>query len=254
MSLFGNLKSDGLEESQDRLGGFQVWETDIYTGPIKCAYAGQSATGARNVTVIFDFGGKEYRETVYITNKKGENFFLNKEDAKKKVPLPGFTTIDDICLITTGKPLSEQEAEDKMVKVYDAEAKKELPKSVPVLTGLLGQSLSVAICKLLENKSEKNGNGDYVNNAETRNSNVIEKIFHTETKMTVAEARSGAETGLFWDAWLERNKGKERDKRTIKDGIGGQAGKPGGAKAQSGPPQAGAGTTARKSLFGNKAS
>jgi hypothetical protein len=256
MSLFGNLTSDGLEDSQDRLGGSQVFESNIYTGPIKVAYAGQAPSGARNVTLIMDLGGNEYRETVYITNKKGENYFLNKEDKSKKVPLPGFTTIDDICLVTTGKPLAEQESEDKMVKVYDPDLKKEVPKSVPVITALLGQIVSLAISKNLENKSEKDNNGTYVPIVETRLTNNIEKVFHTETQMSVAEARNGLEKGLFWNAWIERNKGKDRDKRTIKDGIAGHAGKPGGSSSSrgaAGPPQASnAGQTPRKSIFGAK--
>jgi hypothetical protein len=250
MSLFGNLKSDGLEETSDRLGGFNVLETNIYTGPIKVAFAGVAASGARNVTVILDFNGQEFRETIYITNKKGENFFLNKDDNKKKVPLPGFTTIDDICLVTTGKPLADQEdIEDKMVKVYDPDLKKEVPKSVPVLMGLTGQIVSLAITKQIENKSEKDSNGVYQPKADTREINVIDKVFHTESKMTVVEARNGAEVSTFWDAWLEKHKGKDRDKRTIKDGV---AGKPGAPRAQSGPPQANSGQPARKSLFGNK--
>lgn len=250
MSLFGNLTNDGLEEAEDRLGGFAPLETDIYTGPIKMAYAGQANSGARNVTLIVDHAGKEYRETIYITNKKGENFFLNKDDSKKKVPLPGFTIIDDICLVTTGKPLSEQEAEDKMVKVYDSEHKKEMPKSVPVLTELLGKTVSLAIVKTLENKNVKSGD-EYVASAETRYTNSIEKVFHTESQMTVAEARNNAEAAGFWNAWLERNKGKERDKRTIKDGQAGAVGRP-GSKSQSGPPIAGSQSSPRKSLFGAK--
>jgi len=251
MSLFGNLKSDGLEESTDRLGGFQAWETGIYTGPIKVAYAGQSASGARYVTLIVDHDGKEYHETIYITNKAGENWFLNKE-TKKKVPLPGFTIIDDTCLVTTGAALSDQESEEKMVKVYDVDAKKELPKSVPVLTGLTGKIVSLAILKTLENKSVKDTNGVYNDTAETRFSNNIDKVFHTETKMTVAEARNGAESGTFWEAWDKKNKGVDRDKRTIKDGSAGVAGKPGAARIQAGPPQAGSGSPTRKSLFGAK--
>lgn len=253
MSLFSNLKNDGLEESEDRLGGFAALESDIYTGPIKMAYAGKSDSGARNITVILGLpGGKEHRETVYITNKKGENWYVHKDDKdKKKQALPGFTLIDDLCLVATGKPLAEQDAEDKMVKVYDAEQKKEVPKSVPVLTDLIGKEVSVAISKVLENKSVKEGN-EYVATAETRTTNAIEKVFDTETKMTVAEARKGDEKGTFWDAWLERNKGQTRDKRTIKDGgSAGSAGRP-GSRAPSGPPQAGAAQTGRKSLFGNK--
>lgn len=251
MSLFGNLKADGLEETQDRLGGYSPFDTDIYTGKIKMAYADKSDGGAQNVNLVIDMGGKEYRETVYVTNKKGENFFLNKEDKTKKVPLPGFVIIDDICLVTTEKPLADQDVEEKVVKLYDYEAKKEIPKTVPVLTGLLGKEVSLAIVRQLENKNVKNGAGAYEATAETRESNVISKVFHTPTKMTMVEARNGNEVGTFWDSWLERNKGQISDKRMIKEG---QAGAPKGTAARSGPPTptASAAPAERKSLFGKK--
>lgn len=252
MSLFSNLKSEGLEESQDRLGGYQPLDTDIYTGPIKVAYAGKAASGAQSITLLLDLNGKEYRETIYITNKQGQNWFLNKDDKSKKVPLPGFTTIDDICLVTTGKPLAEQEAEDKVVKIYDPDQKKEMPKSVPVLTELTGKIVSLGIVKNLENKSEKNGNGEYVATAETRQTNTIEKVFHTETKMTVAEARAQKDSPEFWDAWLERNRHKDRDRREIKDGAG-APGKPSAGRQNAGPPSGNAqGGAPRQSLFGAK--
>jgi hypothetical protein len=250
--LFGTLSNTGMEETQDRLGGYQPFASGVYTGKIKLAYAGASAGGARNVTLIVDLNGREYRETIYITNKKGENWFLNKDDKSKKVPLPGFTTIDDICLVATGSPLADQGAEDKMVKVYDNDAKKELPKSVPVLIDLIGKEISLGIIQILENKNEKVGN-EYVPTAETRTSNAIDKVFDTESKLTVAEARAGSTTGAFWGAWAERNKDQVRDKRTIKDGVAGapQAGRP-GARAAAGAPVAGAQAGARKSLFGAK--
>lgn len=258
MSFFGKLQKTGLEENQDRLGGYQPLETGIYTGTIKQAYAGQSLGGAKNVTLIVDVGGKEYRETIYITNKQGENFFLNKDDKTKKVALPGFTTVDDICTVTTGKGLPEQDVEDKMVKVYDPEAKRELPKSVPVLVELLGQEVSLGIGKIWENKSQK-VNDVYVATADERFTNVIEKVFHTETKMTVVEATKGDETGTFWGLWEERNKGLVRDKRTFKNGAGGMSGPPMGGRPVAGPPVANSnvgagGAPVRKSLFGAKAS
>lgn len=242
MSLFGKLTNEGLEESQDRLGGFSPLDTDIYTGTIKAAYAGESQGGAMSVSLIVDVGGKEYRETLYVTNKKKENFFLNQQD--KKVPLPGFTVVDDICLITTGKPLADQDSEEKVINIYDFDAKREVPKSVPMLTGLLGQKISLGIVKQLENKNVKQGD-EYVPSAETREINVIDKVFHPEMKLTVAEARNGQDQAKFWSAWEERNKGQTRDKRTVKDGAGnaGAPPKPGAAPAS--------GTAApRKSLFG----
>ena len=250
MSLFGNLKSDGLEQTQDRLGGgYQPKETDIYTGKIKALYAGKSAGGAQSVSLILSLAdGSEYRETFWITNKKGENFFLNKADKTKTVPLPGFTIVDDLCLVTTGKPLAEQDTEEKTIKLYDSEAKKELPKAVPMLVEALGLEVSLGIVKVLENKNEKQGD-EYVPTAETRELNATDKVFHTETRMTVVEAREGAEVAKFWDSWLERNKGNTRDKRTIKDGQAGTAGAPkaAGASAAAAPAAGGA---PRKSLFG----
>ena len=243
-ALFGNLKSDGLEESQDRLGGFRPLETDIYTGKIKALYAGKSDGGAASLTLIADFGGTEFRETYWVTNKKGENFFLNKDDKTKKVPLPGFTIADDLCLIATGAPLSEAAFEERTIKLYDHEAKKELPKGVDMLVAAIGQPISLGILKVLENKNEKVGD-EYVPTAETREINVTDKVYHPEQKLTVAEARQGQTEAKFWDSWLERNKGQTRDKRTIKGSAAGGA--------RTTPPKPGEAAAApRKSLFGPK--
>lgn len=259
MSLFGTLNTVGLEESEDRLGGnFGAVESDIYTMDIAAMYAGKSSGGATSVTLIGKMGTREYRETFYVTNKKGENFFLNKDDKTKKVPLPGFTYIDEICLVATGKPLSEQDTEDKVVRIYDADAKKELPKSVPMLTECVGKTISLGILKRLENKNVKDDStGEYVATAETRDVNVTDKVFDTESKMTVVEARAGSSEAAFHQGWLERNKGKTRDMRSIKEGEAGATGAPkAGRPAASGngngaAPQAA--PTERKSLFAKKA-
>ena len=245
MGLFGNLKSDGLEETQDRLGGGGAIDSNAYLATIKVAYAGQSEGGAQNVTLLLDLDGREYRETIYVTNKKGENFFLNKDDKTKKVPLPGFATIDDICIVCTEKPLSEQETEEKIVKIYDFEAKAELPKSVPVLTELTGKQFHAGIIKQTVNKNEKQGD-EYVPIADTREENVLEKVFHHPSMVTVVEARRGASEAEFYGKWVEKNKGVIRDKRSIKDGSSGTSGKPGSKT----PPQSGGSTAPRKSLFG----
>ena len=243
MSLFNKLTSDGLEESQDRLGGFSPFDSDIYIGTIKVAYAGTSSGGATSVSIVVDADGKEYRETFYVTNKKGENFFISQD--KKKVPLPGFTVVDDICLIASGKPLANQETEEKVIKLYDFEQRAEVPKSVPVLTDLIGQKIALGIVKQLENKNKKNDStGEYEPTEETRETNVVDKVFHPEMKLTVAEARNGKEDPEFWDKWVEKNKGTVRDKTEKK--AGGNAGAP--------PKPAAAGGTAapRQSLFGKK--
>jgi len=247
MSVFGNLTNDGLEETNDRLGGFNVRDTGAYEATIKVAYAGQSAGGARNVTLVVNLPDGEYSETIYVTNKKGENWFLNQNDKSKKVPLPGFTTIDDICLVTTGKPLSEQDSEEKVVKVYDYDEKKELPKSVPVLTELTGKPVILGILKSVVDKNVKNDStGEYEPTGETRDENVIEKVFHDPSKMTVVEARQGATEPVFFEKWLSKNKGIVRNKAKGADGKGTQSGRPGGGAPQSGN----GGQKKTSSLFG----
>jgi hypothetical protein len=249
MSLFGKLTSEGLEQSQDRIGGgFQPLDSGVYTATIKALYAGQSAGGAMSLTLLAELpGGKEYRETVYVTNKAGQNFFLNKEDRTKKVPLPGFTVGDDLCLIATGKPLAEQDAEDKVINVYDFEAKKEMPKSVPMIVEAIGQQVSLGIIKQIVNKNVKQGT-EYVATAETREENFIDKVFHPTLKVTVAEARNDQDEPKFQEAWIARNKDQVRDRRTIKDGEAGTASN--GRPPKAGAAPAAGAQTARKSLFG----
>lgn len=244
MGLFSNLKKDGLEEAKDSLGGnFAARETGIYTGKLTAAYLTIASSGAQAINLVFN-DGTEYREAVYITNKKGENYFLNKDDNSKKVPLPGFTIIDDLCLMLTEKPLCDQETEEKVIKVYDFDAKGDVQKTVAMLVDLLGQEISFGIVKETTNKQVKGPDG-YVDDPAggTRDQNHIDKVYHTATKLTVLEAQRGLEAGVFWDDWLKKNEGVTRDKTAKK--------KPGVA----GAPPAGnaAGTTAPKtSLFGKK--
>lgn len=242
--LFGNMTTDGMEKTEDRLGGGrQVFESDIYTGQIKMLYALESSGGAKGVFLELDIDGKSYTETIYITSgtAKGQKNYYEKDG--KKIPMPGFVTVDDIAQCAIGKSLSELAFEEKIVKIYDFETKKEEPKSVPVATELLGKTISVAIQKTKEDKTKKDGN-DYVPTGETVDRNNIQKVFHTESRSTTVEAREGKEAGGFWDAWVEKNKGNVYDKSS---GAQGQAGKPGGNAG--GPPQAGS-SAPKKSLFG----
>ena len=92
MKMFGNLKKDGLETAGDRLGGGSVLESNAYDGIVKMAYAGKSSSSkAQSVVAIIDLGGHEFRETFWITNKDGDNFYYDKNDKTKRHALPGYT-------------------------------------------------------------------------------------------------------------------------------------------------------------------
>jgi len=246
--MFGNFTNDGLEEAGDRLGGGFIFETGVYAGKLTMAYAGQSGaqgSKATSITVLIDIDGKEFKETVWISNRDGENSYADKQDKNKKHPLPGFTTIDDLCLVSTGYGLADQDVEDKVVKIYNFDDKKDVPTNVPVLVNLLGKDVLVAITRQTVDKQRKTDAG-YVNTGETRDENTIEKFFHVDTRRTVTEIKQQIDEPIFIDAWAGKNTGKTRNKAKGADGKtgapGGHAGAPGATGGQQKP---------KNSLFGN---
>lgn len=208
MGLFKKLTNDGLEQQQDVVAGgskFAPLDSDVYEAKVKLAYVGKSVGGAMNITFLFEVGDREYRETIYITNKKGENFFTNKDG--KKIPLPGFTTVNDICLLTSGNPLSDQDTEEKVVKIWSYEEKAEVPTKVQCLTDVMGNNLLLALQKIEDDKKTKNSDGEYVPTGETVTLNQIAKAMR-EDKFTVNEIQNEKEEPSYHDKWLNQNQGK----------------------------------------------
>lgn len=248
--MFGNLSNDGLEEATDRVGGFSLKDTGIYTGTVKLAYATTSKNGAQGVAVHIDLGGHELRQTLWVTKTTGENFYVDKD--KKKQPLMGYTLADDLCLVTTGFGLADQDVEEKVVKLWDSDSKRETNQNVACLVDVMGKEVSVAVFKQTVDKNEKNAAGVYVPNGETREENEIDKFFHTDTRRTVVEIKAGLDDGVHWDAWETKWKGRIRNKaKGAANGAGGNAGapgRPGGASAGA----AGGTQAPKSSLFGSK--
>ena len=240
MSLFNNLSSDNLEKQGDSLGGFSLFESGLYDGTVKLAYADKYDSGAMFVALTLELGGKEYRETITITNKKGENFYLKDG---KKMPLPGFTQINDLVLLITGNDLSQLKTEKQTHKVYDFQKRSEVAKELDCLTDIMGKPITVGIIKRTVNKQEKDGNGVYQPINEKRDENVIDKFFHAESGKTVNEFKEGVASGTFKEAWGKKNTGVTQDRYKEQSDQGKSGGLlSGGAKPAEG--------VAKKSLFG----
>lgn len=211
--LFDISQPDDIEEDSDFIG-FQPFETDIYIATTKMIYGGKSAKGSRFLTFLGDIDGREYRETFYFTTRDGKTYY--ERDGKKR-NLPGFVQANHILLVTTGKGiLDKPKFEERVVKVYDPDQKKEVNTAVPAITAAIGKQVALGIRKKIENRSEKQGD-EYVLTAETRIVNEVDKVFHPTQKVTIAEARA-KEPATHWDKWLQRNKGVEFDMRKIKNG------------------------------------
>ena len=245
-NMFENLDNElsGVEEQQDRLGGGgYLVDSGIYEAKVKLAYITEaSGSKAKAMNIVLEVGGKEIREQVWMTTKEGKPTY---EKEGKRFMLPGFEMVNDLCYVTTGLPFSEQTIANKVIKVYDYQAKAEVEKSLPVVTSILTKPLLAAILKVRENKREKDAAGDYIDTSATRDFNECDKFFHKDTKKTVVELKRGGDIkaeDMFHTLWSAKNTGELRD-RSKK--VAGQA--PAGNAAAGGAKAGGA----TKSLFSN---
>ena len=241
MSLLTQVKTGSdIKEEKDTLGsGRTLLESGVYTAVLKLAYLTKATTGSVALNLVADINGAEYKETLYITNKAGENFYISKDAAKEKRFLAGFLHADAIALLTSGKSILELPTEKKIVKIYNFQAKADMPTEVEVLTDLVGKEVQLGILKTLEFKTVKQGEGDdvkYVETSETQQTNSIEKVFHAAHGKTVAECRAQAASATFIDEWKTAWTAKLRDKTAGKTPNGGNTGSAGSPASGSAAP------------------
>lgn len=213
-----------VEEERDTLGG-GVLPSDVYRGKIDLVYMDKSDKGAISVNIVFKtYGERLVRQTVYISNKKGE--FTYEKDGKKH-PLPGYSQMDAFFTAATGKGIAKQETEEKTIKIYDFEQKAEVPVKRMVFTGATGQPLAIGIVHLQEEKTTadsgyKDGTGEF------RDMNIFDKFFDPDTGLTNLEKKNGESEPAFLQQWKEKNAGQIRIKKAKNSGAatGATAGTP----------------------------
>jgi hypothetical protein len=206
MSLLDKLTvgSDVEGTNEDYIpgaGGFTL-DTGVYPMKVELAYLGESQKGALSVTLWLKEvnGNKSLRETFYVTSSKAngqKNTFMDKRSGKPRL-LPGMENMNQLAMICTGQPLAAQKSEPKTVKLYDFDEKKELPKEVPVLTGMLQKDVLVCVVKHRKNKTQYIG-GEYVETNEEKIFNEVDKFLHASGH-SVAEKAGGGDAD-FRERW-----------------------------------------------------
>ena len=226
-----------VEKDSIGSGGF-VLESDAYDMTMDVVYSSKSVGGATAINFVFKKpDGNTWKHTIYVTNRKGEPFYKDKNTGDKK-PLPGYSQVNAICQLSIGKELHELDTEEKVINVYSWDAKKDIPTKVDCITDLHNQPITLGVKKTLEDKNVKNDAGVYVPSGDTRDGNEIAKIFRAKDHMTKAEIVAEG-TAEFYDTWLEKNKGTVQDKTK---GVKGNTG-------TAGVPTASAGSSTTPSLF-----
>lgn len=233
---FASTKTEEkVTQEKDTLGGSFIKESGAYPATITMAYAIKSKGGAGGFVMEFKFeDGTTFKTTEWVTSgdEKGNKNYYERDG--EKFFLPGYNIANAISLLGAQKELHELTFEEKLVKIYNPDAKTDVPTKTQVAVDLLGAKVILGILKQTRNKSAETsqGSGIFKDTNEKRDENVIDKVFHAETKKTIKEYRDKVEEAAFYEPWVERNKGKTRNR--FKEVAGAPA-----AGATKGAPSAG---------------
>jgi len=214
MSLLSGLESNEVvSELKDSLGTSFLVNSGLQNMIIDMAYLDKSAGGALSLNLHFKNNSALIRQTLWVTSgdKKG-NKSTYKDKSGKLQYLPGYNQAEAISLLTLGKKFSTLDHEDKVIKRWDVTLKKEIPQTTKVITELLNQPITVGFIKVVEDKTIKDNNGNYVASGETREVNEINKLFRAADGLTLSEVRSGVTTAEFKDKWADKWEGEVKNR------------------------------------------
>jgi len=247
MSITANLAMDEtIEEEKDTLGGgSKVLDSGLYRMNIDTAYLDTSKGGALGLYLTFKGdSGEILDQTLWMTSgtaKGTKNFYVTK-DGKKRY-LPGFLQADSLAMLTTGKHIAEITTDDlleeKVFNVYSPELKKQAPSKKQAVMELMGKKVILGIIKERVNKQVKDSSGNYVDSAEERFVNDINKVFNADSQLTSQEIQKGITEPVFIKSWDEKFTDTLKDKYNPVQG----------GQASNGLPTGNASPTPTKSLF-----
>lgn len=252
MNMLASLKNTPdvkIADEKDSVGGgAHIFDSATIGFTIGMAYTEKSKGGALGLflTLLTD-DKKELRTTLWMTSgtAKGCKTYYTKDG--ENYPLPGFSMANSLALLTTGKEIGDLEPEEKVIKLYNSDAKAEVPTKVQAVTELIGQQIVAGVLRQTVDKTKKaEGSDEYVATGETRDENEIDKFFCAKEEflnMTTAEIKAKATEATFIGEWQKKHAGVTRNKSK---GAGTSAGTPGA------PAGAAAGTPKPKSSLFNK--
>lgn len=210
---FTSVKENSTVQAEDNdyLGGSYLKESDLYKVKIDMMYDVKAASGAEAVAFVFKCDDDtEIKQTIYYTNKAGEHMYASKKPGGPKTPSMGFNLINSLFAVVLGPDTAIPTPQDKEINIWNAEAKAELPKSMPVYTTMLGKEVVLGLLKDRVNKNVKGDNG-WVATNEDQEENSINKFF-SDKGFTSTEMKAKLEVPEFAAKWKAQWAGKVRDR------------------------------------------
>jgi len=211
MSIKGlEIDTDIEVTNEDTLGGGSFTrDTGLYPMKAEVAYLDKSSGGALSLNLHMSVIGGDNRlvkQTLYLTtnDKNGnKNYYLSKKTGGK-VLLPGRSMAEHIAAILTGQPMAQLTPEERTIKLWNFEAKAEVPTQVNSIPEMVGQKILVGLHKCVENKRKEASPGKWVDTNEKREFNEIHKVFYPDG-FSVTERKAEAEAAVFVNTWSGKN-------------------------------------------------
>lgn len=192
----------------------------LYNMVCDVCYLDVSKGGAKFASLKFvGPGGVKFDITEYITGgtaKKCLTTFVDKRTGETRF-LPGFEVVNNICMLTVGKQISQMNLEEKVLDVYDFDKRENVKMKKMVMMELKNQPIILGINETTVWKQVKNQAGVYVNTDETKVENSIDKVFRAADGFSRTEADAGVGSDYI-SKWKEQNAGILHD-RTKKKGA-----------------------------------
>ena len=234
MSLLSGLNTDkSIADEKDSVGGSRIRDSALYPMTIALAYLTKSTGGALALNLLLKDDDGDIRQQLWMTNKQGQNFYLDKKGDKQY--LPGFNMANSLCLLTLGKEIASLDTEEKVISLWNFETKGEVPTKVDMVTDLLGKEVLVGLHRRKTDVTKKNeATGEYEPTGEFKEENEIDKFFRAEDRLTSSEIRAGATEAAFADTWAKKWNGQVRDVSKYKGDAKGTVGAPKPAGAVGG--------------------
>lgn len=247
MNMFeGANNSADVQKDQDRVRGQKQapLPSSIQDMIIKHAYGAKAGSGALGIHMLLETadGSRQIKYVEYVISgdKKGNKTYYEKKvgDEMQKFNLPGYTMMNDMAELVTGKPLLQLANEKRTIKLWSKDANGEVPTDVDMLIDLVGKPVRVCVLSIIEDKTKKNDQtGNYDPTGQTYATNTVDKFLHPQDRRTAGEMRNDIPSD-FAEKWEAKWNDQVDDRSTeVKDA------------GMKGAPQASGDDTAKSGLF-----
>ena len=118
--------------------------------------------------------------------------------------MPSYVRMKNIDFLLSKKLQETPRTEKKLIKIWNAEAKKEVPTEKDMLVEWVGKPLTILVTKTKEFKQTKNADGVYVDTDEVKTLAVVDFYVDAVTNKTQNEI-SGNQEPLICTKWLEKH-------------------------------------------------